>query len=161
MGYNIKCVFVYKKNGNDEIVSCGIINDLKILNSQKYEISFSDIKETTDNVKFNNMDKSLIYDQNSFIQGALYYYGKMEEERKFITKLDTIINSIEYYKLTLEQKTNITEDLVCANDSLEIFELAYLSCRKMIDLFEYFEHNEIINELDNRNNKIYCCISAV
>ena len=73
-----------------------------------------------------------------------------------------IINSAEYYKLELNQKENVTEDLQCAIESKEIFESCYLICHKMINLFEYFEHDEIIDgDLSHRNCKIYCYISAI
>lgn len=149
MSYNIKCTFFIDKNGNQEIISKGIIDDLKIINSQRYSISFDDVNPTTDNIKLNNdeiwriqynKENGYIFDQNSFIQGALYYNGKIEEERKAIINLQNIINSTEYYRLNLNQRENVTEDLQGSNEAKEIFESCYLACRKMIDLFEYFEH---------------------
>ena len=59
--------------------------------------------------------------------------------------------------INLHQKENVMEDLQCATECMEIFETCYLSCRKMIDLFEYFGNDE----LNDRNSKIYCYISAV
>ena len=257
MSYSIKCTFFTDKNGNQEIISKGIIDDLKIINGQKYSISFDDVNPTSDNIKLNNdeicgsyykeysfsvpnnvtieydkikwsikdcLDKfgikykdsttestkyilsndkqdlidllknqtieytvedllkgtikndeiieiwevqynkenGYIYDQNSFIQGALYYYGKVEEERKKINNIQNIINSAEYYKLDLNGRENVTEDLQCSTESMEIFESAYLTCRKMINLFEYFEREEIIdNDWNDRNCKVYCYISAI
>ena len=109
-----------------------------------------------------NKENGYIYDQNSFIQGALYYYGKVEEERKKINNIQNIINSAEYYKLDLNGRENVTEDLQCSTESMEIFESAYLTCRKMINLFEYFEREEIIdNDWNDRNCKVYCYISAI
>ena len=251
MSYNIKCTFFIDKNGNQEIISKGIIDGLKIINNQTYSISFENVNLTTDDVKINNneicgsyckeysfsvpsdivieydkikwsikdclekfaikynddtkfskyiiyredlinllekykidytvedliskttnyieiwknefcKENGYIYDQNSFIQGALYYNGKIEEERKRINNLQNIINSAEYYKLDFNQKENVTEDLECAIESMDIFESSYLACRKMIDLFEYFGHEEIIdNDWNDRNCKVYCYISAI
>lgn len=257
MSYNIKCTFFIDKNGNQEIISKGIIDDLKIINSQRYSISFDDVNPTTDDVKINNneicghyckeysfslpsdliieydkirwsvkdclnkfgteykdsttestkylltndkqdlidllknqiieytvedvlkgtiknneiieiwriqynKENGYIFDQNSFIQGALYYNGKIEEERKAIINLQNIINSTEYYKLNLNQRENVTEDLQGSNEAKEVFESCYLVCRKMIDLFEYFGHEEIIDDnWNDRNCKVYCYISAI
>lgn len=254
MSYSIKCTFFTDKNGNQEIISKGIIDNLKIINNQRYSISFENVNPTTDEITINNdticgeytteysfsvprdliieydkirqsvkdcLDKfgtkykdstaestkylvtndkqdlidllkkhkvdyaiedlisgtikdieiweiqydkenGYIYDQNSFIQGALYYNNKIEEERKAIINLQNIINSSEYYKLDLNQRENVTEDLQGSNEAKEVFESCYLACRKMIDLFEYFEHEEIIdNNGNDRNSKIYCYISAV
>ena len=254
MGYSIKCTFFTDKNGNQEIISKGIIDDLKIINGQKYSISFDDVNPTSDNIKLNNdeicgaysteysfsipndlvleydnvklsvkdflnkfgteykdndtesikyvitndkqdlidllkkykidytmedlisgtkddieiwefqynKEYGYIFDQNSFIQGALYYNSKIEEERKAIINLQNIINSAEYYKLDLNQRENVTEDLQGSNEAKEVFESCYLACRKMIDLFEYFEHEEIIDDnWNDRNSKVYCYISAI
>lgn len=251
MSYNIKCTFFIDKNGNQEIISKGIIDDLDIINSRRYSISFDDVNPTTDDIKiYNNeicghyskeysfsvpsdivieynkikcsikdcleqfalkynddtkfskyiiyredlinlvekykidytiedlisknandieiwktefyKENGYIYDQNSFIQGALYYNGKIEEERKAIINLQNIINSTEYYKLNLNQRENVTEDLQGSNEAKEVFESCYLVCRKMIDLFEYFEHEEIIDDnWNDRNCKVYCYISAI
>ena len=250
MSYNIKCTFFTDENGNQEIVSKGIINNLKIINSQKYSISFDDVNTTTDDIKLSNTEiyghyykeysysvpsdiiiefngtklsiidclekfaikynddtksnkfiiyredlinlvekykidytaedlinkttnnieiwknefykeNGYIYDQNSFIGGALYYYSKVEEERKKINDIQNIINGIEYYKLNLHQKENVMEDLQCATECMEVFETCYLSCRKMIDLFEYFGYDELNDDRNDRNSKIYCYISAV
>ena len=253
MGYSIKCTFFTDKNGNQEIISKGIIDNLKIINSRSYSISFENVNPITDEIAINNdticgeysfsvpsdliieydkirwsvkdcLDKfgtkykdstteftkylvtndkqdlidllknqiieytmedvlkgtiknneiieiweircnkenGYIYDQNSFIRGALYYNDKVEEERKRINNLQNIINSTEYYKLDLNQRENVTEDLECAIESMDVFESSYLACRKMIDLFEYFGHEEIIdNNWDDRNCKVYCYISAI
>ena len=254
MSYNIKCTFFTDKNGNQEIISKGVIDDLKIINNQKYSISFENVNPITDNIRINddeicgaysteysfsipndlvleydnvklsvkdflnkfgteykdsdtesikyvitndrrdlidllhtykidytmedlisgtkndieiweiqyNKENGYIYDQNSFIQGALYYNGKIEEERKAIINLQNIINSAEYYKLDLNQRENVTEDLQGSNEAKEVFESCYLACRKMIDLFEYFGHEEIIDDnWNDRNSKVYCYISAV
>ena len=152
-----------------------IINDDKqdlidLLKNQIIEYTVEDVLKGT--IKNNeiieiweiryNKENGYIYDQNSFIRGALYYNGKVEEERKRINNLQNIINSTEYYKLDLNQRENVTEDLECAIESMDIFESSYLACRKMIDLFEYFGHEEIIdNNLDDRNCKVYCYISAI
>ena len=107
-------------------------------------------------------ENGYVYDQNSFIKGALYYYGKMEEEDKEIHNLQNIINSVEYYKLDMNQKANVTEDLQGANEAKEYFESCYLACRKMVYLFEYLEREEFIdNDEHCRNCKVYCYISAV
>ena len=249
MSYSIKCTFF--TNENQEIISKGIIDGLKIINNQRYSISFENVNPTTDDVKISNneicgyyckeysfsvpsdiiieydkikwsikdclekfaikynddtefskyiiyredlinlvekykidytienliskntnyieiwkyeyhKENGYIYDQNSFIQGALYYNGKIEEETKRIHNLQNIINGTEYYTLNLAQRTDITNDLETAYESKEIFESCYLICRKMIDLFEYFEHEEIIDDnLSDRNSKVYCYISAV
>ena len=53
MAYDIKCTF-FTDDENQKIISKGIIDDLKIINSQKYSISFDDVKSTTDNIKINN-----------------------------------------------------------------------------------------------------------
>jgi len=147
--YNIKCVFItMDKDKKYNFISSGIINDLKIINSKKDTIAFNNVPPTKDKLKVDFKDESL-FDQNSFIQGALFYYNKMEEERKYLNDI----------KSNLNQK-GITADLQRANESLEIFEISYLACRKMIDLIEYFNHNEIIDG-DNRNSKVYCYISAI
>ena len=254
MSYNIKCTFFIDKNGNQEIISKGIIDNLKIINNQNYSISFNDVNPTTDGIVINNdsicgtytteysfsvpsdliieydkirwsvkdclnkfgteykdsttestkylvtndkqdlidllkkykvdytmedlisgtikdieiweiqynKENGYIYDQNSFIQGALYYNDKVEEERKRINNLQNIINGVEYYKLDLNQRENVTEDLQGFNEAKEVFESCYLACRKMIDLFEYFGHEEIIDDnWDDRSSKVYCYISAV
>lgn len=254
MSYSIKCTFFIDKNGNQEIISKGIINGLKIINNQRYSISFENVNPTTDNIKLNNneicgnyskeysfsvpsdliieydkirwsvkdclnkfgteykdsttestkylisndkqdlidllkkhkvdytmedlisgttkdieiweiqynKENGYIYDQNSFIRGALYYNGKIEEERKAIINLQNIINSAEYYKLDLNQRENVTEDLQSSNEAKEVFESCYLVCRKIIDLFEYFGHEEIIDDnWDYRSSKVYCYISAL
>lgn len=251
MAYDIKCTF-FTDDENQKIISKGIIDDLKIINSQKYSISFDDVKSTTDNIKINNkeicgaysteysfsvpsdlvieynkikwsvkdclehfgseykgdvtestkylIDKQdlidllytykvdytmedlingtmkdieiweikynkengYIYDQNSFIQGALYYYGKIKEEDEKIHNLQNIVNGVEYYKLDMNQKANVTEDLQCAIESKEIFESCYLACNKMVQLFEYLEREEFIDKDEHhRDYKVYCYISAV
>ena len=254
MSYDIKCTFFTNENGNQKIISKSIINDLKIINTQRYSISFQDINSTNDDIKINNNDicgnysteyyfsvpsdliieynkiklsiqnclekyaikynsnenesikyiinndkqdlidllkkhqinykvnnpiddntknielyqiqyneeNGYIYDQNSFIQGALYYNNKIEEERKKIDNFQKIINSTEYYKLDLAQRENVTEDLECADELKDLFESCYLVCRKMINLFEYFGREEIIDDnWNDRNCKIYCYISAI
>ena len=54
MSYNIKCTFFTDKNGNQEIISKGVIDDLKIINNQKYSISFENVNPITDNIRIND-----------------------------------------------------------------------------------------------------------
>ena len=142
---------------------------IDLLKDYETEYSMEDIiNKSIDNdiaiyeVIYNEENNGYVYDQNSFIQGALYYYGKMENERKNIIKINNTIDSAEYYKFDLHQRENITEDLQSATESLEIFETSYLACTKMINLFEYFGREELTNgKLNDVNNKLYCYISAV
>ena len=63
--------------------------------------------------------------------------------------------------MNFNQRENVTEDLQYNIESKEIFESCYFACRKMINLFEYFENDIRDNDWNYITHKVYCYISAV
>ena len=137
MSYNIKCTFFTDENGNQEIVSKGIINNLKIINSQKYSISFDDVNTTTDDIKLSNTE----------------IYGHYYKEYSYSVPSDIIIefNGLQHYgavdfwggeKVFQKQKNrDETVRMYCKDNNIRLLEIPYAKMGEINILTELSQVN--------------------
>lgn len=80
--------------------------------------------------------KGYWFNQDSFYKARIVSEQNATKHRNELNRLLNIKNSVEYYRLTTEQKDDLNEDINYHQDMVEEFENRIYICRHMSDLLE-------------------------
>ena len=132
---------------NNKVCSA-YLDNLKILNRTRYSIDFDkELQHTGDGEHW--------YDINSFTSARNAYekhYEKLIEKK---TKLLLIKDSIDYYKLSENEKNDLLQDIEYVTEEAQEVLWKLLSCERMVGLCEHYSENIKEEEYTIKNVKIY------
>lgn len=146
MAWSIRCKFIRINKDTKEmsVVSEAYIDRLKCLSERSYDIAFDfypifdyNIPETICS------EKGYVFTSSEYNEGAQKYLKEYNEHEAAKNRLLSIRESVEYYKLTDEQKESLDNDICFHEEIGENCKTKLEACQFMISLINYFNNCEI------------------
>lgn len=169
MGYDLRCkLFTYDSKENKcHVISQGWINELKTLNRECYSSTLSDIKEckfehdlSDVNTEDGEEQDGNIYDVESFCNASKELEHKMDESIRKIIRFENLMTSIDYFKLTEEQRESFLETLETEKSLYNEYKDKNEVCNYLIGIMNYFADEEMDETYGTRDSKVYLFVIA-
>lgn len=136
MGYSLIATF---KAGDEQVFKC-YADWLKILQSGRYTSFLGDIDfETT-------AENKTVYNKLAFKSAYENEKRFFQEKSKKLEKLNSMLESIEFYKLSEEQKQNVYDDIDCFQEAVKESDYKLAAFEKIVSLFDILQEDEILDD---------------
>lgn len=99
------------------------------------------------------------YDIDSFKNAKKEYEDELAKSKEELDKKNAIKNSIDYYKLDEDQKSELCSDIACDEEDYEDMEWKKEVCGYMISVLHFYEEG-YFTEGDYKSKKVYVFIYA-
>lgn len=136
------------------------VNELTDIHTLSEKYSFKQKADSPEVQKWKKVyRKTGSYSQVWVTEGMLSdaaekYAGDLAEKYKSFFEKEQLTKSLEYYKLTEDQKEALNEDICCLKDSIEECKISIQSCYQMIGAIDGFKE---ANEKDY-SDRVECCL---
>ena len=101
-----------------------------------------------------------VYDLESFCSASKEFEHKMDESIRKIIKFENLMTSIDYFKLTEEQRESFLETLETEKSLYNEYKDKNEVCNYLIGIMNYFANEEMDETSGTRDSKVYLLVVA-